>query len=136
MIKNSKVKLFCRDDISLIENYNEAVADTENVWVCHHRLELTLDGEFANSKADLIRHGMYFKRPYFELIFMKKSDHFSMHRKRKAMSYETHLKSSRHQMGVNNSMHGKIPWNKGLSKFTDERVAKYGKTRSQRSKEK
>ena len=136
MITNSKVKLFCRDDISLIENYNEAVADTENVWVCHHRLELTLDGEFANSKADLIRYGMYFKRPYFELIFMKKSDHFSMHRNRKAMSYETHLKSSRNQMGVNNSMHGKIPWNKGLSKFTDERVAKYGKTRSQRNKEK
>jgi hypothetical protein len=40
------------------------------------------------------------------------------------------------QMGVNNSMHGKTPWNKGLNKFTDARVAKYGRTRAQRNKEK
>lgn len=136
MITNSKVKKFCRDDISLIENYNEAVADTENVWVCHHRLELTLDGEFANSKEDLIRYGMYYNRPYFELIWLPDSEHRHMHFIKKALSNVTRKKISDCQMGVNNSMHGKTPWNKGLNKFTDARVAKYGRTRAQRNKEK
>ena len=114
MIQNSKVKKFCRDDIKLIENYNEAVNDTENVWVCHHRLELTMDGEFANSKADLIRYGMYYHRPYFELIFLPDNIHRKMHLKTRIVSTETRNKMSKSQKGVNNSMHGKIPWNKGL----------------------
>lgn len=113
MINNSKAKLFCRDDISLIENYNEAIADTENVWVCHHRLELTLDGEFANSAEDLIRHGMYYKRPYFELIWLPKNVHRQMHGIKKALSNNTLKKLSDKQKGINNSMHGKEPWNKG-----------------------
>lgn len=113
MINNSKAKLFCRDDISLIENYNEAIADTENVWVCHHRLELTLDGEFANSAEDLIRHGMYYKRPYFELIWLPKRVHKQMHSIKKALSNNTLKKLSDKQKGINNSMHGKEPWNKG-----------------------
>lgn len=135
MITNSKVKQFCKDDISLIENYDKAIADNTQIWVCHHRLELTLDGEFANSKEDLIRYGMYYKRPYFELIWLPDSEHRRMHFVKKALSSVTRKKMSDCQMGVNNSMHGKTPWNKGLNKFTDERVAKYGKTRSQHSKE-
>ena len=114
MIKNSKVKLFCRDDISLIENYNEAVADTENVWVCHHRLELTLDGEFANSKADLIRYGMYYNRPYFELIFLPDTVHRKMHLKTRIISNETRKRLSDSKKGDNNPMTGKTPWNKGI----------------------
>ena len=86
MINVSKVNRFCRDDIKLIENYYEAINDTENVWACHHRLELTLDGEFANSKTDLIRHGMYYHRPYFELIFLKIIDHKKLHAAHKALS--------------------------------------------------
>lgn len=76
-IKN--VKRFCKDDISKIENYDKAIADNTNVWVCHHRLELTLDNEFAHTKDDLIRMDMYYKRPYFELIFMTKSEHLKLH---------------------------------------------------------
>ena len=136
MITNSKVKQFCKDDISLIENYDKAIADNTQVWICHHRMELTLDGEFANSKQDLIRYGMYYNRPYFELIWLPDSEHRRMHHVKKAMSNITMEKMSERQRGTNNSMHGKVPWNKGLSKFTDERVAKYGQTRSQRNKEK
>ena len=55
---------YCRDDVSKIENYEQAMNDKEHVWHCHHRLELTLDGEFAHSRAELQRLGMYFKRPY------------------------------------------------------------------------
>ena len=33
------VKKYCCEDISLIENYIEAVSDDSQVWHCHHRLE-------------------------------------------------------------------------------------------------
>lgn len=135
MITNSKVKLFCRDDISLIENYNEAVADTENVWVCHHRLELTLDGEFANSKQDLIRHGMYYNRPYFELIWLPDAEHRHMHFIKKALSNVTRKKLSECQTGVNNSMHGKTPWNKGMKGAEYTSHYKDGVRNSNRAKE-
>lgn len=81
MLENSGVYKFCKDDISKIENYEQAINDTENVWCCHHRLELTLDGDYAHSKEDLIRMGMYYNRPYFELIFMKDNEHTRLHRK-------------------------------------------------------
>lgn len=79
MISVQEVKRKCRDDISKIENYELAIADTEHMWDCHHRLELTLDGEFAHDKEDLKRLGMYWHRPYYELIFLTKSEHKKIH---------------------------------------------------------
>lgn len=79
MINIKNTKQYCKDDISLIENYDKAIADNTQVWVCHHRLEITLNGEYAISKQELIRHGMYYKRPYFELIFMSQTEHRSLH---------------------------------------------------------
>lgn len=73
------LKRVCKDDPSLIENYNKAVNDDTQMWVLHHRLELTLDGEYAHSKEELIRLGMYYRRPYFELIFLTRSDHQKLH---------------------------------------------------------
>lgn len=73
------IKRVCKDDQSLIENYDKAVNDTTQIWVLHHRLELTLDGEYAHSKEELIRLGMYYHRPYYELIFLTKSDHQKLH---------------------------------------------------------
>lgn len=79
MIDVKRAKRFCKDDISKIQNYDKAIADTTQTWHCHHRLELTLDGEFAHKKEDLIRMDMYYKRPYFELIFLTKSEHRRLH---------------------------------------------------------
>ena len=118
MINVSKVSRFCRDDIKLIENYNEAVNDTENVWACHHRLELTLDGEFANTKADLIRYGMYYHRPYFELIFLKIIDHKKLHATHKALSNKA---KERFFLAPNNV---KKPKRRARSQY----VLKYGMT--------
>lgn len=42
--------------------------------VCHHRLSITLDGEQVHKIADLNRLGMYYNRPYFELIIMTIQD--------------------------------------------------------------
>lgn len=63
----------------LIENFELAKADNFKGWVIHHRLELTLDGEFAHDVKDLERLGMYWNRPYYELIYMKLSEHSTLH---------------------------------------------------------
>lgn len=73
------MKALCSEDPSLIENYDKAVADTENLWVCHHRLELDEEGKTVHSKQELIDMGMYWKRPASELIFLTVSDHMALH---------------------------------------------------------
>lgn len=72
MISIDKVKLYCCEDISLIENYEEAINSSEK-WVCHHKLGIN------KSKQDLINEGIYFNRPANELIFLLKSDHIALH---------------------------------------------------------
>lgn len=73
------IRKICKDDVSKIENYEQAINDKENMWICHHRLELTLDGEFAHSADELDKLGMYYNRPYFELIFLTKTQHGELH---------------------------------------------------------
>ena len=63
----------------LVENYELAKKDKFKGWVLHHRLELTLDGEFANSAIDLVNKDMYFHRPYFELIWLRCGEHSRLH---------------------------------------------------------
>ena len=100
MIELYKVKQMCREgEIEKIENYEQAMADKEHTWVCHHRLELTMDGEFANYRKDLIRMGMYWNRPAFELIFMTKSDHMRMHAHVQPVSEESKKKMSKRATG-------------------------------------
>ena len=53
----------------LIENYDEAVNDKDEVWVCHHRMEEVF------SRKELIQAGWYYNRRPEELIFIKKSEH-------------------------------------------------------------
>lgn len=62
----------------MVENYQEAIESNEK-YELHHRLELTLDGQFAHSHEELERLGMYWHRPYFELIFIKHDEHRRMH---------------------------------------------------------
>lgn len=92
MINELFAKEYCRDDISKIENYNEAVDDPTKTWHLHHRLELTLDGEFALSAEQLELHNMYYNRPYYELIFLTPAEHRRMHAL--ALSDETKQKMS------------------------------------------
>lgn len=81
MINERRARRYCCDAISKIENYDKAIADTTQTWHLHHRLELTLDGEFASSSADLKLHDMYYDRPYYELIFLTPSEHIRLHMK-------------------------------------------------------
>ena len=81
MINERYVHEFCKDDITKIENYDKALADTTQTWDLHHRLELTLNGEFAHSREELKRLDMYYDRPYFELIYLPPSEHRRLHYK-------------------------------------------------------
>lgn len=112
-------KQFCKDDISKIENYEQALNDKEHHYICHHRLEMTLDGENAHSKEDLIRMGMYWKRPYYELIFLTNEEHQKVHggiNKARPMSLEIRKKMSSAKIG-------KTSPRKGV-KLSDETKAK------------
>ena len=52
-----------------IENYEAAMSDTTNIWVCHHRLESDY------TKNELIELGLYYNRPPEELIFLTDAEH-------------------------------------------------------------
>lgn len=78
MISEIHVKEFCCEDISLIENYNLAIADTTQTWHCHHRGEVLPCGRF--SRDDLKKFGLYYKRPASELIFLTKVEHYRLHK--------------------------------------------------------
>lgn len=123
MINEQQAHKFCRDEISKIENYDKAIADTTQTWELHHRLELTLDGEFALSREQLKMHDMYYNRPYYELIYLTPAEHRRLHMKglseesrrkmseaaknRNPISEETRRKMSEANKGENNPLYGK-----------------------------
>lgn len=72
------IKYIC-DEYEQIENYEKAIADKENVWICHHRLELDGNGHRLNTMKELKAKGMYYHRPPEELIFLSYRDHFDLH---------------------------------------------------------
>ena len=74
MISTNNAKTYCCEDVSNIERYDEAIADTEQTWICHHKL-----GETGISKEELIARGLYYKRPAYELIFVTKAEHDELH---------------------------------------------------------
>ena len=77
MINEKYAKKYCCDDISNIENYELAVADTTQTWEIHHRGEILPCGRF--SADDLNKFGLYYKRPASELIFLTKTEHTCLH---------------------------------------------------------
>lgn len=90
MINEEKFKLkkngelyrqgYCKHP-ELIENYDLAINDKENVWHCHHRLETHFsDGtprpiNAQLSQKELIALDMYYDRPPEELIFLSEKEH-------------------------------------------------------------
>ena len=97
MINQLSPWAFCIEDISKIENYQEAFSSKE-VYECHHRLEThTSDGErrlVDLSREELLALDMYYHRPANELVFLKRTDHTSLHRKDKAVSFDSRVKNS------------------------------------------
>lgn len=77
-----KVIEYCREDISLIENYDKAIADTTKTWECHHRLEIQEGKTYSMKELKALR--LYYMRPACELIFLTKADHSRLHAKNRS----------------------------------------------------
>lgn len=58
MINETQAKRYCCDDISLIENYAEAVVDSK-MWDLHHKAETDEKLSYKELKAQ----GRYWNRP-------------------------------------------------------------------------
>ena len=101
MIDKKRAIKYCKNDISLIENYDKAIADETQVWHCHHRRETIY------SRSGLIEIGEYYNRPACELIFLTKSEHMRLHNLGKNVSEDTRKKISETKKGENNPMFGK-----------------------------
>ena len=93
MINENYAKEFCRDDISLIENYDKAIVDKTQTWHCHHRRETIF------SRKDLIEIGEYYNRPACELIFLTPFEHIRLHHLGKNVSAEARKKMSEANKG-------------------------------------
>ena len=113
MISERHVKKFCRDDLSLIKNYDLAIADSKHIWHCHHINELTF------TREELIKMNMYYDRPASELIFLTKSEHSIIHRTICAGRKEWNTKISNSQKGKTSCWKGKI-----LPIETKQKIAK------------
>ena len=96
-------KFYCKD-YENIENYNKAKEDNFKNWCCHHRLEThTSDGErrlVDITAEELQALDMYYDRPAEELIFMKHSEHSSLHSKgeHNQMYGKKHSEEARNKM--------------------------------------
>ena len=112
-------KLYCKD-YENIENYEKAKADNFKNWCCHHRLEThNSDGErrlVDITTAELQALDMYYDRPAEELIFMKHSEHSSLHKP----SDDTKKKMSAALKGENNPMYGKHLSEETKNKLSEE----------------
>lgn len=110
MISLLAAKRYCKN-YTEIENYDEAIADTTEVWACHHKME-----EVFTTK-ELIRAGWYYDRNASELVFIRRSEHNG--------NPEFHIGCRR----LYEAKKGKTPWNKGkklppLSEETRRKMSK------------
>lgn len=78
MIIGTHATLYCGDDISRIENYEQAMNDKDFTWDCHHRAEISDDGS-TTSVDELMKNGLYYNRPASELIFLRHDEHARLH---------------------------------------------------------
>ena len=108
MICENSAKSYCKDDISLIENYDKAIADKTQVWDCHHRRETIF------SKSDLIEIGEYYNRPACELIFLTPTDHRRLHNLGKPSGMKGKHHSAETRKKMSEAHKGKQAWNKGI----------------------
>lgn len=109
MISVDRATRYCCEDLSKIQNYQEAANDLENVWDCHHRLGIVI------SQKQLKKMGLYKKRPAIELIFVRHDEHLKLH--------------AHFQNGVKNKFYGhrhteenKIKWS--VTKTNDPKLSK------------
>lgn len=140
MIAFCRVNKYCKDDISLIENYEQALNDSTQTWHCHHRLEIDL----GLSPDDLKEQGLYFNVPAKDLIFLTRNEHIKLHQlnvlektkiKRSQSLKQYYVEHPDVKKGENNPMYGKTlkdcmteeKYNQWIDKLSGENHPNYGK---------
>lgn len=137
-------KRFCKEPKN-IENYEKALADNFKGWHCHHRLEThNSDGErrlVDITRDELKALGMYYNRLASELIFLKISEHTSLHQKGKQFSEEHKKKISEANKGKHLSEEHKNKIGEGnrgkqLTEETRKKMSDAKKNMSEETKKK
>ena len=80
MINENQTLKYCCEDISLIENYNQAISDQTKMWDIHHRRECDDEGRTLFTHKQLKEMNLYYNRPASELIFVTRSMHLKLHK--------------------------------------------------------
>lgn len=91
MISETKARKYCCEDISTIENYEQAINDQTQMWECHHRWET----DRGLSREELIFCCEYDYVPADRLIFLTKAQHQRLHNLGKKMAESTKRKLSK-----------------------------------------
>lgn len=97
MICIRNVKKFCKEDPSIIENYDKAIADNIQTWDCHHRDEIkTLPSGITviRTREELKESGRYYNCPANELIFLSHAEHTKLHKTNRTHDEESKLSKS------------------------------------------
>lgn len=104
MFSIKQAKRYCCDDISLIENYHEAL-NSGKKYEIHHRKETDENLTFRELKE----MGLYYKRPADELIFLDEFTHKSLHQKGLSHYFTQEHRDNigKSKSGVNNPNYGK-----------------------------
>ena len=109
MINEKFAKKYCKEDISKIKNYDKAIADTTQVWHCHHMTETW----WHCTAKELIENECYYNRKACELIFLTPAEHKALHLKNREGLHKgkNHTKVTKQKMSLAHK--GKSSWNKG-----------------------
>ena len=95
MINEKLARRYCKEELSKIENYDKAIADTSQTWDLHHRTEI-----WWNCTAkELIENECYYNRKACEFIFLTPAEHRRLHNQGKLLSAETRIKISEAHKG-------------------------------------
>lgn len=117
------IKKFCKEDPSKIENYDKAIADTTQVWHCHHRDEVrTLPSGMVviRSSEELIENDRYYNCPANELIFLTNSEHIKLHSTVRKCSELTKSKISKSNKGqIRSIFANKFKEHYNITKYDD-----------------
>ena len=116
MINEYKAKRYCKEEISKIENYEQAVNDTTQVWDLHHRDEVQVLPSgitVIRSRQELKENDRYYNCPANELIFLTHAEHAHVHNcgELNSMYGKTHTEEARRKISEANK--GRSAWNKG-----------------------
>lgn len=110
MISEQHAREYCSEDISLIQNYSEAIADTTQTWVCHHRAEILPCGRY--SRAQLKGQGLLKHVPASQLIFLTRKEHRRLHMQGNTYQLGKHL-SAKAKAKISKAFKGKPSRHKG-----------------------